>query len=1567
MQVSGVPNKFVIFQEFYYHLKGVEISYKEAVRLFYQMDNQTEADFIVYYADEVGYELVQKEDGAGNPLVDSNGNPIYLNLPFVSPSGYNLSPDTDHLLQAKKNLLKQDYSIQAYAKKNGIILDPQWSQYSAQEIVQMYDEGVVIPQDIVDIAHTILQSNASLSEGGEDKENSGDETEIGVKESFMDLIPRAKKHIEQCDDKTNKIDDKIDDLISANGQNQKNIENKMKAQRATLEEFEEQMREWRKLQDKINNGEALTDSEARKYAEITGMLEDRNNSDDFKIDKNGIARNLNEINILAVLGEQLAEETIEIGDELADYTSKANYKTTRKKLTGEVGFLRAIIAMFNGKEIAKQAQEQGLQTKEYTEETTDSVKDIASILGVEKMISNPSTPPEENASPAVESAEKEEAAQTKEEENLPATEDENQTQEAAEAENTSTEEDIIINDEVVNGFIDVANGINDILLKEIKDALENIKMAKGDQRFAKQADKIVSEILEEYYAAEEKRQEEIKQKEQENTEAKKKIEDLGGEVKGDKGQNTTSALLKESNNGEENKNQNEIDSQQKIIDQNNADIDVLNQESETDAQQVKEKTKREKEILNEAVPEEEKALETDTEFKDSIIPENKEQLKLTLSSGETLARMGKYRVLVGMEQIAAWQFKKGYNNVSKGKTSIAVGLEAAKAGDPSVVEIAENVTSQSTNDENESITSLVALDNKIIEVTGEDSAEQGAKAGEEADEIQNGEASADEASTEEPENDEQQTQSPANSTAQTEEPAQETSPEEIVNNTEEEPKPVQELAEESDEAQNGIPSAALPSGDTNTAGKSKKKKEEMTDTGSAQKKVDSIAKDGKETAKDSAHVKKDTEKTEKQLAKEAKKLQKQMKKDEQQIIKLTKESMAAAKKQEELLARYEELNAENEQISAEEEQKKALAPAKPQAQNNNQGGLLSSNSMQAPTQGSSSSDNAAKMEANNQEITVIGGEFKVAGNKITRNRRRITTLQKSTQKNNKKFIKKTKLRDQKVKEAEKKEQEKQKKLAKQLGVVGIAENLFSITETTGLTMIAIGTAMVTGGQALIAAGTVLKVIGMYGMGACAVTKAIINLANGNTTAALMGLASTAVTIASSVTGTGAAAGSVLSYVSNGLSVVANSTELVNNIRAVQGKEANGTLSKISTIAGVSSSLTSSAASLENMGGMSSFGKITTVASTVGTAMTSASQIMSEFNLGDEKTQQLLGTVGGAISLAASVAQLTTSKKDPSEASEDEENKDDKKVDKQKKAEEEKVEKEQKAEQKKTKEQKKAEKKQKAEQKQAEKEQRKQEKVQKKQEVEAAKQAKEAKEAEVKTAKKNGGLSKEEEKNMLESGASREYADKNDKQLDNEIEELKKSQDPKYAKMEDGDLNKEIITLTQNQSQKYADISTEDLNSRVAELAKINNTPEVTPEQKAELAELQAEQDTRDNLSSAQGEKDRRAKLGKLEAEKTNRTKYKEQMQLLKDHKIKKSEKLGKVLDIVGQASGVASNVAGQFMSADKTPVKKKKGYLADHGFTTNSRFKKIVKSNASHYNNDDNDPRKKRFKFKKFA
>ena len=173
---------------------------------------------------------------------------------------------------------------------------------------------------------------------------------------------------------------------------------------------------------------------------------------------------------------------------------------------------------------------------------------------------------------------------------------------------------------------------------------------------------------------------------------------------------------------------------------------------------------------------------------------------------------------------------------------------------------------------------------------------------------------------------------------------------------------------------------------------------------------------------------------------------------------------------------------------------------------------------------------------------------------------------------------------------------------------------------------------------------ILMAIGTAGIAACGVSKSIINLANGNLSAALIGLGSTAVSIASSfVPGVGGAASKVLTATAQGLSIISTSAEFVNNVRAIEGKEAKGAFSKIATIAGVASSVTNAASSLGSLGKTTSaLGKAAKIASVVGTATTSASQLMSEFNWGDEKLANMLGAIGGGISLAASAVQLAQS-------------------------------------------------------------------------------------------------------------------------------------------------------------------------------------------------------------------------------------------------------------------------------------------------------------------------------------
>ena len=404
MQIQGVPNKYEIFQDFYFEVNGEQISYSDALRLYYQMNDKQKTEFEQYYKDETGYEVIDANgyDIPGNVELKtdpSDPNKLLVigtktvkkkekqadgTIKYVDKT-YNIY--ASNLSNINKLNLAMQYNIEAYAKKSGKILDPQWSGYSAQEIIQMQQSGVNIPQDIVDIANTIMQSQgANLDSSTEVDE--GDSEQITEKETYLDLIPKAKKKIEKCNENNEKLSEQIDELLPKTKNENKNFEDKIKNQKKALEEYEKQIREWRQLQDKVNNGEALTDTEAQRYAELTGMLEDKKgqNSDEMIFDKNEIAKSLNQINILAVLGEDLADETIYVGDMLADYTSDSKYKRTYQTVTQELGFIGSILSMAEGKTLAKEANKVGNDTLEYSGETVDSVTDIATSLGIENSV-----------------------------------------------------------------------------------------------------------------------------------------------------------------------------------------------------------------------------------------------------------------------------------------------------------------------------------------------------------------------------------------------------------------------------------------------------------------------------------------------------------------------------------------------------------------------------------------------------------------------------------------------------------------------------------------------------------------------------------------------------------------------------------------------------------------------------------------------------------------------------------------------------------------------------------------------------------------------------------------------------------------------------------------------------------------------------------------------------------------------------------------------------------------------------------------------------------------------------
>lgn len=1490
MQVESQPNKYKIFQDYYLTVNGELISYSEALRLYSQLDDDTKLDFEKFYKDETGYEI-------------------------IVASGYNL--DARHLENTKilnKANINTKYTIEAYAKKSGKILDPQWSGYSAEEIMQMVNNGVNIPQDIVDLANTILQTSGANVESTDDNTDEGDNTT--EKEPYLDLIPKAKKKIEKCNDTTEKINDKVEDLLPEKQKHERNFLNKAKDQKKALKEYEEQLREWRTLQNKVNNGEALSDTEAKKYAQLTGMLEDKNtkNSDNMQFDKNAIARSLNDINILAVLGEKLADETIEIGDTLADYTSQANYKMTAQTVSHEIGFIGTIMAMAQGKNLAKEANKIGNDTKEYSSDTTKSVGDIADILGVQNSVlsANELQGPDdvENTTPSSDTEDAKTPASNEPEGTVDnENEDNNAAKEETKTPETTAEEDFIVNDENVQELIKEGSHIHSDMTGQTVRALRNSIDAKSDKKFAKYANYKITRIIKQYKDEEEKREEEIAKLEQENKEAKEKLEKLTGKSGDELDKeinNTSDKKEKDQNNNLSESDKKEVENLKTGIQSNNQRITELKETAQTSIDDFKNKTVKEKSRISTAVPKENQEFEANTEYKEKIIPQAKEDLSFTDNSGETLTKMGKYRVIVGLQQIAMMQFKKGYKNVAKGAVSVGIGFGAQIVGSLPTPKLAEKATTNAIKNETSAIEGLNQADAMISSITGEETTQSTYEANKQDNQDQTA-GNAEEGATDTADGTNAETQSAGvqttsakvataeqqtNSATTQTEPAQstetgsttgaaapvqeenpsETSVETISSNelgkqTSKATKTVSDGEKETPEEKeaNEVENKAAEATTSSSSSTSSSKKEEMTDD-KAQDTVDKAKDSAKDSSKDSENVKKDTDKTTKDLEKETNQLTKQMKKDEKEIIKMTKESERAAKKQEEMVAEYETIVAENEQLTAED----MNAQRQAQIQGQNQSQTQSSNAAaQADTQSvqqqaatlsstaaqgnATQTPNADKIASNDARLNEIGVSFEASGRVITRNRTKIIKLQKSTKVTQKKVTKKTKVIEKKNKEAEKKEQDKQKKLAKQLGAVGIAENQFSITLSTGTILLL--------SPWTHAVGEVMVAIGTYGVAACGVTKGVINLANGNLTAALMSIGQAAITVASSQVGVGSAAGGVLGAVTSGLNVVASSADMVNNIRAVQGKEASGVFSKISAIAGAASAVTSAASTLGSLGQSGTFGQIAKVSSVVGSAMSSTSQLMTSFG-SDSKLASMLGAIGGAISTASSIGMLVDNKMNKA-VEKNEENKDNSKTESTEGTDNsnnsdstdnntnntDKTEADKKTESEKSKEEQKKEieeKKAQAEIKNAEQninaedtkaqtddksktttEQVKKEETPK-EKLENAKKARDAQKEEAN--KEENNLGKDAKKNMVENGASKEYADINDDVLAEKLEFAQEMGDDDTAKALSAELEKrgqykdQMAVIAENKAKKAKVMSkvTETIGSGIQAATSIMN-------------------------------------------------------------------------------------------------------------------------------------------------
>ena len=151
-----------------------------------------------------------------------------------------------------------------------------WSQFTYEEILQMEDDGIVIPEEFLEWAHSMEDTDVSNYELTE--ESSADETSV---ESVKAEVGGGGQVAEQRSAKA--LSKKVlmqEDTIKQTQQEFEQYSTQIEtmtsevqlSQTQSLQKVQSMLTEWQALDDKAKNGEQLKPDELVKYGELGAMM-----------------------------------------------------------------------------------------------------------------------------------------------------------------------------------------------------------------------------------------------------------------------------------------------------------------------------------------------------------------------------------------------------------------------------------------------------------------------------------------------------------------------------------------------------------------------------------------------------------------------------------------------------------------------------------------------------------------------------------------------------------------------------------------------------------------------------------------------------------------------------------------------------------------------------------------------------------------------------------------------------------------------------------------------------------------------------------------------------------------------------------------------------------------------------------------------------------------------------------------------------------------------------------------------------------------------------------------------
>lgn len=284
------------------------------------------------------------------------------------------------------------------------VQDPNWQGYSYEEIIQMENNGVKIPQEVLLWAHAQQESDIVSYEVIESEALNDDNTSTGELSNSSDinaLLKNAQIYTVKSTSAQKTAEEDAEKYSELSTQAKKIQSENKNTYKDELEKISKLTKEWKQLDTKNKNG-TLNSSEKNRYNELSKTINSENNNNN----KKEVAFNEKELDELLSSMSGLSEKTTE-NTKIADETIQASealsnkiktYNTSQQThnsngvldegsyanpITGTNAFSIESVSMEAGKNLENQSNEtdailtedSNLEVKEFAKEYSRKAKE----------------------------------------------------------------------------------------------------------------------------------------------------------------------------------------------------------------------------------------------------------------------------------------------------------------------------------------------------------------------------------------------------------------------------------------------------------------------------------------------------------------------------------------------------------------------------------------------------------------------------------------------------------------------------------------------------------------------------------------------------------------------------------------------------------------------------------------------------------------------------------------------------------------------------------------------------------------------------------------------------------------------------------------------------------------------------------------------------------------------------------------------------------------------------------------------------------------------------------------